>query len=705
MVFKIDHLEDGVYEWAQTETGITCTRNPDYTPTIYVAADGADALETVRPHLHQHPRTTTVERERWQTGWRNDVERVLRVDVATIDDVTPVASRIQEWGPDPDSYRLFNVDFSREFRYCLETELDPTPAHPLAVMELAVPKHRLSNGRITPFSVDETTIDDAETALEALRSRLEREDPDVLVLSHSDIVPTLFETADRLGVDLELGRLPGYQRLAGRSTYESYGAVGHSPARYNVPGRAIVDRSNTFFWNQTTLEGVLDLVHRSYKPVQELSWASIGNVLTAVQIREATDRGVLVPWKAWRPEWFKSMATLHEADRGGVTFSPTVGVHENVAEIDFASLYPNIMVTRNVSPETIRCECHRERRDVPGLGYSVCDDRGYLADVLEPIIDDRQAFKAEARATDDPDEEAALRGKAEALKWILVSCFGYQGFSNAKFGRIECHEAINAYAREILLETKATLEAHGWTVIHGIVDSLWVTPDGDEADGNAPTPLSALCADLTEEIGIPLEYERDFDWIAFAPRRNSDAGALNRYFGKCSESDEYKIRGLEYRQRDTPAYVERCQHELIEAFDRHRDPERVCFEVGRQCRRLTARDVDPNELVIRTTPSKRREEYRQYTTTVAALERAERQGIDVHPGEPLEYVVIDDSRASHERVALAHETDRLEAYDADYYTRQLYRAAESVLSPVGYRRADVRRALAESRAVSLRAFE
>ena len=43
-----------------------------------------------------------------------------------------------------------------------------------------------------------------------------------------------------------------------------------------------------------------------------------------------------------------------------------------------------------------------------------------------------------------------LEDRSSALKLILVACFGYQGFSNAKFGRIECHEAINAYAREIL---------------------------------------------------------------------------------------------------------------------------------------------------------------------------------------------------------------------------------------------------------------
>jgi len=115
-----------------------------------------------------------------------------------------------------------------------------------------------------------------------------------------------------------------------------------------------------------------------------------------------------------------------------------------VYELDFSSLYPNIMCTRNISPETVCCDCHPDREDVPGLGYSICPEPGYLPDVLQPLIDDRDEIKQQIREGDGDLE--ALEGASAAIKWILVSCFGYQGFSNAKFGRIECHEAINAFA-------------------------------------------------------------------------------------------------------------------------------------------------------------------------------------------------------------------------------------------------------------------
>ena len=131
------------------------------------------------------------------------------------------------------------------------------------------------------------------------------------------------------------------------------------------------------------------------------------------------------------------MRTLHAADRGGFIFAPDPGFHETVYELDFSSLYPNIICTHNISPDVIRCDCHADRSDVPELGYAVCDRRGYLVDVLEPLIADRDAIKAEIaalRAADDADSDqlAELEGRSSALKWILVACFGYQGFNNAK---------------------------------------------------------------------------------------------------------------------------------------------------------------------------------------------------------------------------------------------------------------------------------
>lgn len=706
MAFKIDFTDSGVLEWHATPDGLKLREVHDYTPTIYVGtetngkstATGSESmLDGLVSSLAARWDVVETSYERFRPAFRREPETVLRIDVDSVGRVRPLAGWIRRRDR-PGTYRLFNVDFSPQFRYCLERGIDPVPDRPLRVCELREQCPGMPSAPVDRLVIDGETVDcDPEQLLDVVRNRIETQDPDVLVVSSAELVPALFETAEAVGTEFQLGRRPGYEQLAGASTYESYGQVGHSPARYNVPGRVLIDRSNTFFYRETNLDGCLDLVESSHKPLQELSWASIGNVLTAIQIRKALDRDVLVPWKSWRHEFPKTMRQLHEADRGGFTFAPAVGIHENVHELDFSSLYPNIICTRNISPETIRCPCH-DRRDVPDLGYSICDTSGYLPEVLQPIIDDRDEIKAAIESTEDPEQKATLEGKSAALKWILVSCFGYQGFSNAKFGRIECHEAINAYAREILLDAKEQLENGGWRVVHGIVDSLWVTARADVEQ----TPLETITTAVTDATDIRLEYEAGYDWIAFVPRRDSESGALTRYFGRRRDGS-YKYRGIECRQRSTPSFVAECQRALIETFDRTRSPEAVCAELATWLDRLQGGDVDTSRLVITARTSKALDEYEQTTRTTAALTRQREQGFEQFPGQDTQYVVVDDEKQGRDRVRLSHEAG--DSSDTEFYRTQLLRAAESVLSPCGWRKEEIENTLEGTADVGLTYFE
>jgi len=326
--------------------------------------------------------------------------------------------------------------------------------------------------------------------------------------------------------------------------------------------------------------------------------------------------------------------------------------------------------------------------------------------VLQPIIDARDEIKAAIRREkerDDPDEDrlAELEGRSGALKWILVACFGYQGFSNAKFGRIECHEAINAFAREILLTGKQRLEAGGWRVVHGIVDSIWVTPDPD-VDDDDREDLETLATEITERVEIRLEHEAHYDWVAFVPQRESDAGALTKYFGKVAGDDDFKIRGIEARQRSTPPFIKDVQRDCLDQLDATRSPDAVLNSLQDAIKRLHAGTVPVEQLVERNRVSKPLEGYTQNTQNVAALKRARDQDLAIHPGQDIEYVVVDDEKSSRERVALAHE--ETESYDASYYETQLVRAVESVLAPLGWDRTEIRREIAETRETDLAAF-
>jgi len=185
------------------------------------------------------------------------------------------------------------------------------------------------------------------------------------------------------------------------------------------------------------------------------------------------------------------------------------------------------------------------------------------------------------------------------------------------------------------------------------------------------------------------------------PRRDSASGALTKYFGAVAGEDDYNYRGIECRRRSTPAFVADVQRELIAAFDETRSPEAVCARLRRALDRLRAGAVEPAALAIANRASKRADEYRRSTRTVAALERAADRGRERRPGQSVSFVVVDDSTRSRDRVALVDEAD---TYDADYYADELIRAAESVLSPVGWCERRIRRYLADRTDASLRRY-
>ena len=705
MAYAFDfHTDDaeGVRAWHLTDEGARAERDTDYRPTVFVHAPRGDGpLSALADDLADDPKVAEL---RWADRYldlhADERSAVLAVDVERVGEVSTLAREIRVRHEErfaPGTFRLFNVDFSPGFRYCVETGTDPTPARDLRTLAVRTTDEALAHDDLSELRIDgERVAGDPDAVLRTLATRVARVNPDVLVVSHGGLLELASERAESLGVDLQWGRAAGgVTQLSGASTYESYGRTGHSPARYTVPGRAVLDESNSFLWGQSGLAGLRYLVGRSWKPIEEAGWASIGNVLTAMQTREALDRGVLVPWNKWEPEQFTDARTLHAADRGGTTLAPEVGRHEDVYAVDFASLYPTIIREYNVSPDTVLCDCHPDREVVPELGYNLCPEDGFLGDVLGPLLDDRKEIKEALADGASGEERERLEAKSSAIKWVLVSCFGYQGYRNSKFGRIECHEAINAFARDILLSAKETLETAGWHVVHAIVDSVWVTP------GEDPEPIDAVCARITENLDVRLERDGHYDWVCFVPRQEGGGGALTTYFGKESGTAEYKLRGIEARRRSTPPFVADCQRGWLDALD-DGGPEAVVDALKRDLATLRRRSVDPADLAVTRRVSKPAGEYSRETRAVAALRRYDAHGVERHPGQSVEYVVVDDDADGRQRVRLTFE--ECSDYDVEHYADRLVRAAETVLSPFGWDRGRVERALRETRDLTLSSF-
>ncbi|MGB9024272.1 MAG: DNA polymerase domain-containing protein, partial [Candidatus Bathyarchaeia archaeon] len=110
------------------------------------------------------------------------------------------------------------------------------------------------------------------------------------------------------------------------------------------------------------------------------------------------------------------------ADRGGFIYEPKFGIHDGVGEVDFSSLYPTIMLKRNLSGETVNCRCCPDSPDrVPEVGFHICRRRqGIVPASLEVLLKKRAKYKRWKNEAKDPPARMRYDQRQAALKWILV---------------------------------------------------------------------------------------------------------------------------------------------------------------------------------------------------------------------------------------------------------------------------------------------
>ena len=352
----------------------------------------------------------------------------------------------------------------------LEPDVDPfhaAPTHLLARSQRA--SYRLALEPVRPLLVN-------------LRAILQRHDPDLLLTHWGDtwLLPHLLGRARKLHLPLPLNRDAGRGVIRKQErTYFSYGQVIYRGQQVHLFGRWHIDGYNAVLFHDYGMDGVFELARVTALPVQTVARVSPGSGISAMQMTTALRLGVLVPWHKQQAEYLKSALDLLHADQGGLVYQPVIGLHNDVAEVDFISMYPSIMARFNISPETVGTG-RPSAEQVPELGLPMTASRlGLIPQTLSPLLDKRLELKAQpARLPAWDPRRKAYKARTTAHKWLLVTCFGYLGYKNARFGRIEAHEAVTAYGREALLRAKEAAEDMGFTVLHMYVDGLWVKREG-----------------------------------------------------------------------------------------------------------------------------------------------------------------------------------------------------------------------------------
>jgi DNA polymerase elongation subunit (family B) len=538
--------------------------------------------------------------------------------------------------------------------------------------------------------------------LKTISKVIEKADPDIILTQGGDefIFPYLVDRAsiNHVSKNLYFSRTKTplknciFTLSGGSDHYMSYGIIRRrSKTQVYFTGRFHLDTSKygSLHFSEGNIPGVIEVARISRVPLQRLCRVTIGGALQSIQYYNAYKLDHLIPPFKKSPEDFRNGMDLILNDRGGHIFEPMIGVFNQVAELDFSSMYPSLMANFNISSETVNCKCCQDDGTgirVPGTNFHICSKRqGIISKSISLPLRKRLECKEYNKTHDD------LRYKFTdiALKWVLVVSFGYLGFKNARFGKIEAHQTVCAFAREFLMRAAEIAEKYDCKIIHGIVDSLWL----QDTIGRTPEEFEMITKKIADEITkktcIPMSWDGLFNIIVFLPSRaEPDVPALSHYWG-IKNNGEIKVRGIEVRRRDMPKIVKEAQYAFINIFQGAKTVEEFMERIPKAKRtlyeyveRVFSGSLSGNELTIRQRISRKPSQYKVNSYQAVAAKQLEQSGVIASAGKNVKYIILNanaDPDFPEKKIILSDLYDeKKHEYDRKKYVELLKRAFENI---------------------------
>jgi len=405
-------------------------------------------------------------------------------------------------------------------------------------------------------------------------------------------------------------------------------------------------------------------------PLDHIGKAAVGFRIEWYLIREACKIDEIVPARIGRP---------YIPYAGGIVLEPKPGIHENIAVLDFKSMYPNIMIDKNVSPDTY---IHPSEPQ-PASGMNVAPEvghrfrkepPGFYKRVLSSLIAARDEIRAKMK---ELDQESVgyrlLSAQQKAVKVITNAAYGYAGWIGARWFRKPVAEATTAWGRHIIMSGIEMAGKLGLEVVYGDTDSIFIEHD--------PRGVGILCEAIKRELGLEIEPEKVYRRILFTE-------AKKRYCGLLPDGT-LDIVGLEVVRGDWANVAKNTQEQVLELVLKQRSPEKAVDFVRTLITKLREREIPYRDLVVWKTLTKPVSKYEVNAPHVRAAVILEEEGWALTVGDKVGYVITRGSGRLYER-AKPYALASYEEVDTEYYARkQVVPAALRILSMFGVEEGDM----------------
>jgi DNA polymerase I len=406
--------------------------------------------------------------------------------------------------------------------------------------------------------------------------------------------------------------------------------------------------ANILPWHRDLSEKLI--AHRKY-----ISYNKIVENLVLKKAIQSKPR-IVFPSKKQMEEEYKFEEDEESSYTGALVFDPVPGLWNNVVLLDFAAMYPRVIVTFNISYDTWTPNPGPNDILAPHGGF-ITKREGLLPQVLRELEQYRSTAKKIMEAYPPESLERILWNSRQfAFKLILVSAYGVAGFKYSRLYRVEIAESITGYTRDAITKAKEAIESIGWRVLYGDTDSIFIYNPAidslekavDKAVNEVVPSLNSFIRDYVsqkwrvpkERVVLEFKVDRVFSKLKLLKVKKRYYGLVGweEYF---LEEPYILIKGLEARRGDWPDLVKELQSKVIEIYLKQ-SPEEARKYVEELKKKVVSGQVELEKLALKKHLSKNLSEYKHDAPHIRAARELLKINYPVRPGDRIEYIFLDD---------------------------------------------------------------
>ena len=353
-----------------------------------------------------------------------------------------------------------------------------------------------------------------------------------------------------------------------------------------------------------------------------------------------------------------------------------------ISGLDFASLYPSIMIAYNMCYSTFVMKTE----DVPQItsedievvewenqrNLFVKNREGLLPRILKRLWKTRKETKRQMNLTTDPEMKSILNGKQLAIKVSMNSVYGFCGASRGMLPCINIAASVTTRGRQMIEHTKNMVEKlyPQSKVVYGDTDSVYVHFRSAKDDMKEVFRISEEAAErISRTFPKPIELEFEkvmFPFVLYTKKRYASL-----VWTSPDAPDKVDFKGIQIVRRDNCHYVKETLTSVYNCLLYERDIDK-CIELAHSCIRELIENGVPIEKLTITKSLKGEYKSTNLPHVVLSKRMKERDPMNYpKPGERVPYVfIINDGTKQFEKVEHPeYVTENNLEIDTEYYLK------------------------------------